>query len=58
MNFDTFPFESCKNMQKRHSEPLFSKLLYEKTLHTTSLHWLKFSIQGKVKVLLMGLICS
>ena len=58
MNFDTFPLESCKNMQKRHSEPLFSKLLYEKTLHTTSLHWLEFSIQGKVKVTDLLLICA
>ena len=32
--------------------------MYEKTLHTTSLHWLEFSIQGKVKVTDLLLICA
>ena len=37
-------------MQKPPCEPLFSTLLYEASLYTTSLHWRKFSMQGKVKV--------
>ena len=47
---DKFTWESCKNMQKPPCGSSFSNLLYDASLYTTILHWLKFFVQGKVKV--------
>ena len=42
-------------MQKPTYESPFSKLLYEASLYTSSLHWLTFPIQEKVKVTVLSL---